>query len=188
MWGKGTPAQKKARVDPSDSQEPSGSQEPVLERERGDSEREANPSDDSAEERRDEEPTDEEPEEEGTEVGTDHKSEKAASGSATYKSKFKREWTSSWPFITQGATSSHFFCSVCRKDVSCSHQGVRDVKRHITASTHLEKEQALKSANKISKYLPSPAPAGMSVQVTKVGHLKKKAFSTCRYSEPFPQL
>ncbi len=46
-------------------------------------------------------------------------------GAATYKSSFNNEWTSKWPFITVGSTSSYYWCSICRQENSCAHQGVR---------------------------------------------------------------
>ena len=52
-------------------------------------------------------------------------------GAATYKTYFNSEWTSKWPFITVESTSSYYWCSICRQENSCAHQGVRDVTRHI---------------------------------------------------------
>ncbi|CAL8329911.1 unnamed protein product [Merluccius merluccius] len=57
--------------------------------------------------------------------------EKKIPGAATYKSSYNKEWTSKWPFITVGSTSSYYWCSICRQENSCAHQGVRDVKRHM---------------------------------------------------------
>ena len=52
-------------------------------------------------------------------------------GAATYKTSFNSEWTSKWPCITVGSTSSYYWCSICRQETSCAHPGVRDVTRHI---------------------------------------------------------
>ena len=45
--------------------------------------------------------------------------------------------------IQKGKDEYHFFCSVCFKDVSCSHQGLSDVKRYIQYQGH---QQAVKHA------------------------------------------
>ena len=63
-------------------------------------------------------------------------------GAATYKTSFNSEWTSKWPFITVGSTSSYYWCSICRQETSCAHPGVRDVTRHIGSKRHLAKQQA----------------------------------------------
>lgn len=68
------------------------------------------------------------------------------SGAATYRCFFKKEWSTRWPFITMGTTSSFYWCSVCRQENSCAHQGVRDISRHVEGKGHRAKEQALKSA------------------------------------------
>src|SRR4029434_5771058 len=64
-------------------------------------------------------------------------------GAATYKTSFNSEWTSKWPFITIGSTSSYYWCSICRQENSCAHPGVRDVTRHIGSKGHQAKQQAL---------------------------------------------
>src|SRR4029434_350423 len=66
-------------------------------------------------------------------------------GAATYKTSFNSEWTSKWPFITVGSTSSYYWCSICRQENSCAHPGVRDVTRHIGSKRHQAKQQELKS-------------------------------------------
>ena len=35
-----------------------------------------------------------------------------------------------------GKDQFHFLCTVCNKHMSCSHQGLFDVKRHVQASSH----------------------------------------------------
>src|SRR4029434_5698671 len=54
---------------------------------------------------------------------------------ATYKTSFNSEWTSKWPCITVGSTSSYYWCSICRQETSCAHPGVRDVTRHIVGAS-----------------------------------------------------
>ncbi|CAL8302901.1 unnamed protein product [Arctogadus glacialis] len=46
---------------------------------------------------------------------------RGVSGAATNRCVFKKEWSTRWPFITMGTTSSFYWCSVCRQDNSCAH-------------------------------------------------------------------
>ena len=88
-------------------------------------------------------------------------------GAATYKTSFNSEWTSKWPFITVGSTSSYYWCSICRQENSCAHPGVRDVTRHIGSKGHQAKQQALKSTSAVKNF-DLPVTAEMSVQEVKV--------------------
>src|SRR4029434_8537970 len=76
--------------------------------------------------------------------------ERIVPGAATYKTSFNSEWISKWPFITVGSTSSYYWCSICRQENSCAHQGVRDVTRHIDSKGYQAKQQALKSTSTIN--------------------------------------
>src|SRR4029434_5356937 len=88
-------------------------------------------------------------------------------GAATYKTSFNSEWTSKWPCITVGSTSSYYWCSICRQENSCAHPGVRDVTRHIRKKGHHAKQQALKSTSTVKNFY-LPVTAEMSVQEVKV--------------------
>lgn len=48
------------------------------------------------------------------------------SGAATYRCFFKKEWSTRWPFITMGTTSSFYWCSVCRQENSCEFSSRRE--------------------------------------------------------------
>ena len=53
------------------------------------------------------------------------------SGAAIYKTKYQRAWQRQWPFIAPVDRDPHsFHCKVCLKNVSCGHQGERDIIRH----------------------------------------------------------
>lgn len=60
------------------------------------------------------------------------------SRAATYGTKFNLEWNAHFPFISNGHQDPvySFYCGVCQKDVSCRHQGIADVKRHVKSSSH----------------------------------------------------
>lgn len=113
----------------------------------------------------------EEPAEKTVEMSVDTgKKQKAKSGAAIYRCTFKREWTAEWPFITLGTTSSYFWCSICRHENSCAHQGKADVTRHVKSKTHRTKEQAVQSTASIAPYYGPATVGGMTAQEVKVLH------------------
>lgn len=69
-------------------------------------------------------------------------------GAATYKSKFQKEWTQAYPFLREVQDS--FFCTICGRNVSCSHMGRADVERHIGKPMH----QANAKSRKTQSTLP----------------------------------
>lgn len=94
---------------------------------------------------------------------------RAMCGAATYRCIFKNEWTTTWPFITKGSLSTHYWCSVCRVENTCCHQGVTDVVRHIKSKSHREKQQALQSTATLDRFsVSTPCVGGMSDQEAKV--------------------
>ena len=77
---------------------------------------------------------------------------RAKSGAATYQTSFKSDWSKEWPFITKGSTNHHYWCSICRVERLCSHQGKRDIERHIKSESHVKKTQAVKSSKRINTF------------------------------------
>lgn len=62
-----------------------------------------------------------------------------------------------------------------------SHQGVRDISRHVEGKGHRAKEQALKSASNVAQfYTPATSVGGMSVQEAKVNSTGKPK-GWCQY-------
>lgn len=65
------------------------------------------------------------------------KSKLKYSGAYKYKTRFSKDWTKTWSFITAVPGDRHSFrCTLCSKTLSCSHQGISDVKTHIAGKTH----------------------------------------------------
>jgi len=55
-------------------------------------------------------------------------------------------------FISPAANDPCAFrCKVCVKDVSCAHQGKRDLTRHVGGKGHISKLRAKSNVNPISK-------------------------------------
>ena len=79
-------------------------------------------------------------------------------GSYKYKCKFKSDWTKKWPFIVADSGNANGFrCTLCGKNLNCSHQGIGDVEDHIATKTHqrLSKERATSSQ---LSFLPLASP------------------------------
>ena len=57
-------------------------------------------------------------------------SKRKFSGSATYKVTFKNEWKESHRIKEVNNNKFKFPCIPCDKDLSCIHQGLKDVKYH----------------------------------------------------------
>lgn len=74
---------------------------------------------------------------------------KASTGAATYKTKFNPSWQAEFPFVSRSDSIYSFHCNVCRKDVSCSHQGVNDLKRHEKSLAHQNCISATKSNSRL---------------------------------------
>ncbi|KAF3842654.1 hypothetical protein F7725_001503, partial [Dissostichus mawsoni] len=93
-----------------------------------------------------------------------HKCRKNA-GAASYGSKFNSQWTKEWPFITPGTTPFHFWCSICRHELECRHQGRADVIRHINRESHLKKQKIVESSSKMDMFI-------QGTQSTEMGQLE----------------
>ena len=69
-------------------------------------------------------------------------------GSFQYKTKYNTTWFSqeSLKNYKDAITNSklgeyYFYCKICTKDVSCSHGGISDLKRHCNSVTHQKGEK-----------------------------------------------
>ena len=65
-------------------------------------------------------------------------------GSATYKCKFKEEWSKQYPIFRSDSNSFTFYCIPYQKSVSCSHQGLPDVTKYCKGLTHVSFAKAIK--------------------------------------------
>ena len=65
----------------------------------------------------------------------DNHSTRKLEGSATYHCKFDIEWSKKNP------RPHAFFCTICSKKVSCSHQAFGDVARHCKTALHIKFKQ-----------------------------------------------
>ena len=90
-----------------------------------------------------------------------------SSGAATYRTKFKLEWISEFPFITEGHQDPvySFFCQVCKKDVGCRHRGIADVRRHERCKSHSDNLSAVQSNSQLTSMGFVPVGSSIDNQV-----------------------
>ena len=77
---------------------------------------------------------------------------RSLSGEATYKSRFKKNWTKLYPVSEVQNSPGEFRCNVCSCVVSCSYQGEADVKRHVEGPIHQKKLKDLKSRKTLNNF------------------------------------
>lgn len=83
---------------------------------------------------------------------------------AGYKTKFSNEWKKQWPFVSSVPNDPYrFWCNICSKKLSCAHQGVSDIKDHISTQGH---QRLVKEMTKQSKLSFKPTSNPLSDKVT----------------------
>jgi hAT family C-terminal dimerisation region len=87
-------------------------------------------------------------------------------GAAIYKSNYDSAWESKYP-VKPGKTQGHFYCTVCCKDVSCSHQAETDVSRHVAGKGHTGKMASLQKQPTIN-FRPANDPLTYKVSRAEV--------------------
>ena len=85
-------------------------------------------------------------------------------GAARYRTPFNKLWTKTYAMVREGSTKYHYWCSTCRVENGCDHQGLADVKRHCTGAMHLQKIKILEANKKIQPFTVPEGPQGMSPQ------------------------
>uniref|UniRef100_H3A161 HAT C-terminal dimerisation domain-containing protein n=1 Tax=Latimeria chalumnae TaxID=7897 RepID=H3A161_LATCH len=89
-------------------------------------------------------------------------------GSAKYGSKFQLHWTTKWLFIVAVANKTTFFnCTHCHQELSCSHQGEKDVTHHLESAVHRENSRVISQQQRIA-FLPVLDPLTDQVTHTEV--------------------
>lgn len=77
-------------------------------------------------------------------------------GAAKYRSKFKVEWTKTYPIRAVRNNECAFLCIPCNKTIRCDHQGLKDVKDHCDTATHKKLLKATKSQPSIAGLFRPP--------------------------------
>lgn len=77
-------------------------------------------------------------------------SKKRYTGSAKYKVAFKSEWKALHPIQEVKSDIYKFHCLPCGKNLSCHHQGLKDVEDHCKKETHLKNYSSWKKQAQLS--------------------------------------
>lgn len=89
------------------------------------------------------------------------------SGAYKYKTKFKKEWSKTWKFIGPVPGDPYSFrCTVCSKNLSCSHQGIADVKIHISGKNHQKFVKGTQSQTQLSQFTVQDPLADKASNIT----------------------
>ena len=80
---------------------------------------------------------------------------RAKSGSARYKVKFKLEWEKLYPVRHVKKDPYYFLCIPCNKQISCNHQGLKDIKDHCLRETHKRRVHETNKSRPISQFFLS---------------------------------
>ena len=87
----------------------------------------------------------------------------AVKGAAVYRTKFNKEWTDTWPFICEVPGDQYSFsCTICKRQISCKHQGKGDVERHIGKRIHQENIKATRTQAQLP-FHPMSSPLADSI-------------------------
>ena len=82
----------------------------------------------------------------------DDRSTRKLEGSATYRCKFDKEWSKKNPCIQPVKEDPQaFFCTICSKKVSFSHQTFRDVVGNCKTAFHIKFKDEMNRQHKIEK-------------------------------------
>ena len=77
------------------------------------------------------------------------------SGAYTYKTKYSKDWQKKWPFIASvPGDPQSFRCTLCSKNLKCSHQGATDVSHHIATKGHQQLAKGMSTQSKITFQSP----------------------------------
>ena len=70
--------------------------------------------------------------------------------SRSIKSKYQVEWATLYPIGRATGNSFAFYCIPCKKNVSCSHMGLADVKQHCKGKTQYKMANTVKQCHKLA--------------------------------------
>lgn len=85
-------------------------------------------------------------------------------GSSTYFTKYDPLWREQYPCLEAVKGDVHaFYCKCCLKKVSCKHQGIGDVKRHIQGLNHQKASKGVEAQSKLA--FSSPKAVSIQKQV-----------------------
>ena len=76
---------------------------------------------------------------------------------AKYPTRFNPAWSRTWRCIQPSVVSFKFKCTVCDYQISCEHQGEKDVKRHLESQKHKANIKALNNQLRVTSFFKATA-------------------------------
>ena len=95
-----------------------------------------------------------------------------------YKTKFNHEWKDEFKFISKGVSQTSFWCTLCRKDISCAHSGKRDVQRHMNTKAHILNTKNCSNTSQINSFFENNQQHEVLALKTKVCRTELKVVTT----------
>ena len=82
-----------------------------------------------------------------------------------FHNKYKSAWTQEFSFIKPSRKGDIFtFCELCKNDISVSHSGYYDIKRHISTEKHKANSRSVKSTSSLHAFQPSNTKSEKVIQ------------------------
>ena len=75
---------------------------------------------------------------------------KKLKGAGSYDCAYKEEWADSYPVGPVNGSKGAFYCIPCKKSLSCTHQGLGDVKQHCDGKSHQKNAADIAQSGKIT--------------------------------------
>ena len=72
------------------------------------------------------------------------------SGSARYSTTYQSSWEKTYDFVMLSSSKCHFYCKVCRKDMSIKHQGALEIQRDSEGKSHKQRVLSARSQTQLS--------------------------------------
>lgn len=84
-------------------------------------------------------------------LGCPGPSKRSKLGSFRYKTRFNKAWLEKYPFISEVVGDVHsFYCSLCKRKISCAIMGKHDIERHVGTAIHESNVKAARTQTTLS--------------------------------------
>ena len=70
---------------------------------------------------------------------------------------YKREWENTYSNVEANGNKNAFYCILCKRNITCHHMGLGDVKQHCRTLHHKTMEKSVKNTRKVHSFFTSTA-------------------------------
>ena len=70
---------------------------------------------------------------------------------------YKREWENAYPIVEANVNKYAFYCIACKRNITCHHMALGDVKQHRRTPHHKTMEKSVKNTHKVHSFFTSTA-------------------------------